>query len=267
LKYTIKFLNDNKLENNDMEDEAYKSIYNFIKFNPEIAGIMVVNNNGGYISDVMNKVSRDSLTNEEWYSKACSRPENIHLFTKPIGRNIDNIFRYSADEVFSMSKAVIDQSTGERKGVILIDIKLDAGPYSGLSNIVLQRVMFSVTGVYNIPNLRVRGRSFATNNVISGGFRGFGGPQGFFAIEMHMENIADKLGIDSLELKKQYLLKKGDTSSTGGLLKYDIKLEEIINKIEANYNYKKSKEINKDIKPVLALVFIRMTNKAKFRIR
>lgn len=126
-----------------------------------------------------------------------------------------------------------------------IDIKLDAGPYSGLSNIVLQRVMFSVTGVYNIPNLRVRGRTFATNNIISGGFRGFGGPQGFFAIEMHMENIAEKLGIDSLQLKKQYLLKKGDTSSTGGLLKYDIKLEEIINKIQGNYYYKKTKEINK----------------------
>ncbi|MDR3596238.1 sensor histidine kinase [Clostridium sp.] len=122
----LKFLKNNKFKNDDLEDDAYKSIYNFIKFNPEIAGIMIVNSNGGYISDVMNKVSRDSLTNEEWYSKACNEPENIHLFTKPIGRNIDNIFRYSADEVFSMSKAVIDSSTKEIKGVILIDIKLDA---------------------------------------------------------------------------------------------------------------------------------------------
>lgn len=122
----LKFLKDNKFENDDIEDDAYKSIYNYTKFNSEIAGIMVVNSNGGYISDVMNKVSRDSLTNEEWYSKACNEPEYIHLFTKPIGRNIDNIFRYSADEVFSMSKAVIDSSTKEIKGVILIDIKLDA---------------------------------------------------------------------------------------------------------------------------------------------
>ncbi|MDR3597035.1 sensor histidine kinase [Clostridium sp.] len=122
----LKFLKDNKLKNDDIEDDAYKSIYNFTKFNPEIAGIMIVNCNGGYISDVMNKVSRDSLTDEEWYSKACNDPENIHLFTKPIGRNIDNIFRYSADEVFSISKAVIDSSTKEIKGVILIDIKLDA---------------------------------------------------------------------------------------------------------------------------------------------
>ena len=122
----LKFLNDNKLENNDLEDEAYKSIYNFVKFNRDIAGIMIVNSNGGYISDVMNKVSRDSLTTEDWYLKAYNNPENIQLFTKPIGRNIDNIFRYSADEVFSMSKAVVDSSTKEIKGVILIDIKLDA---------------------------------------------------------------------------------------------------------------------------------------------
>jgi two-component system, sensor histidine kinase YesM len=122
----LKFFNDNKLENNDLEDEAYKSIYNFVKFNREIAGIMIVNSNGGYISDVMNKVSRDSLTTEDWYLKAYNNPENIQLFTKPIGRNIDNIFRYSADEVFSMSKAVVDSSTKQIKGVILIDIKLDA---------------------------------------------------------------------------------------------------------------------------------------------
>ncbi len=122
----LKFLNDNKFENDDIEDEAYKSIYNFVKFNTEIAGIMIVNSNGGYISDVMNKVSRESLTNEEWYSKAYNDPERIHLFTKPTGRNIDNIFKYSADEVFSISKAVIDSSTNKIKGVILIDIKLDA---------------------------------------------------------------------------------------------------------------------------------------------
>lgn len=122
----LKFFNDNKLENNDLEDEAYKSIYNFVKFNRDIAGIMIVNRNGGYISDVMNRVSRDSLITEEWYSKAYNDPENIQVFTKPVGRNIDNIFRYSADEVFSMSKAVVDTSTKEIKGVILIDIKLDA---------------------------------------------------------------------------------------------------------------------------------------------
>ncbi|MBE6070665.1 MAG: HAMP domain-containing protein [Clostridium butyricum] len=121
----LTFLNDNHSENDNIEDAVYKSIYKFTKFNPEIAGIMVVNTNGGYISDVMNKVSRDSLINEEWYIKSIKDPNNMHLYTKPIGRNIDNIFKYSADEVFSMSKAIIDDKTKETTGVILIDIKLD----------------------------------------------------------------------------------------------------------------------------------------------
>lgn len=126
-----------------------------------------------------------------------------------------------------------------------IDIKIDGGAYAGLSPIVLQREMFSVTGVYNIPNLRVRGRAFITNNVITGAFRGFGGSQVFFAIEMHMENIADKLGIKSMDLKKKYFLKKGDTSSTKGLLKYDIKLDEIVTEIEKMSDYKNKYEKNK----------------------
>lgn len=121
----LNFFQENKDEEVSVDDEAYKSIYRFTKFNPEIAGIMIVNVKGGYVSDVMNKVSTDSLTNEQWYLKAYNEPKTIHLFTKPIGRNINNIFQYSADEVFSVSKAVIDPISKEIRGVILIDIKLD----------------------------------------------------------------------------------------------------------------------------------------------
>jgi len=42
-----------------------------------------------------------------------------------VGRNINNIFQYSADEVVSMSKAIIDKKTDKCIGVILIDMKLD----------------------------------------------------------------------------------------------------------------------------------------------
>lgn len=121
----LNFFQENKDEEVSIDDEAYKSIYRFTKFNPEIAGVMIVNVKGGYVSDVMNKVSKDSLTNEQWYLKAYNEPKTIHLFTKPIGRNINNIFQYSADEVFSVSKAVIDPISKDIKGVILIDIKLD----------------------------------------------------------------------------------------------------------------------------------------------
>ncbi len=124
-----------------------------------------------------------------------------------------------------------------------IDVLTDAGAYAGLSSVVLQRMVFSVPGVYNIENLKVRGRAYLTNNIVSGAFRGFGGPQAFFAIEMHMDNIAKHLLVDSMDLKKQHFIQTGDTSSTGGLFQYPIKLDEIAAEIDSLSGYSKKRQL------------------------
>lgn len=118
------------------------------------------------------------------------------------------------------------------------DVKLDVGAYMGLSSVVLQRLGFAVFGVYNIPNIHIRARAFKTNNVISGAFRGFGAPQANFAIESHMNHLAKLLDVNPMDFKRQYFLKKGDTSSTGGNLTSEIKLTEIIEKLEQLSNYR-----------------------------
>jgi len=120
-----------------------------------------------------------------------------------------------------------------------VDIKIDGGAYSGLSSIVLQRTMFAATGVYNVKNMEISGVALATNKVPSGGFRGFGAPQAFFALEMHMDYISKELGINALEFRKLNILKQGDTSSTGGVLREHIMLPEIIETIENMSDYKK----------------------------
>lgn len=122
-----------------------------------------------------------------------------------------------------------------------VDIRIDAGAYAGLSGVVLQRMMFSCGGVYDVPNLKVTGKAFATNNVVSGAFRGFGGPQVFFAIETHMENIADALNLDAMEFKRRHFLHKGDTSSTGGLFHNEIKLDEIASALERMSGYSRKR--------------------------
>lgn len=132
-----------------------------------------------------------------------------------------------------------------------IEIKLEGGAYSGLSDSVLKRAIFSAAGVYNIKNLRVRGKAVATNKVVSSALRGFGGPQACFAIEMHMANIAKKLGIDPLELKKKYILRNGDTSSTGGVFLGNIVLDKMIEEVEKISEYKKRRKKNKDKKDKL----------------
>lgn len=119
-----------------------------------------------------------------------------------------------------------------------VDIKLDGGAYCGLSNIVLQRSIFEASGVYDIKNIKVRGRVFKTNNIVSGAYRGFGAPQTIFAIEMFMEYIADKVKIDPIEFKKKNYVRKGDKSSTGGTFKENVPIDKITETIEKSSNYK-----------------------------
>ncbi len=127
-------------------------------------------------------------------------------------------------------------SSGEITG-IKIDSTLDGGAYDGLSTVVLQRSLICATGVYNIPNLSVKGRAVITNTVPTGAFRGFGAPQSFFAIETHMNHLAKKLNADPLEFKRRYLVRMGDSTPTGGKFHDPIILEQIIAKADEISGY------------------------------
>ena len=120
------YLSQNARENSpDRENAAYDAVLSASNIHPEIAGIMVVNPYDIYVSNVMNRISSEPLIQENWYTQAVGSSGKVQLFSKPIGRNINNIFQYSADDVVSISKAVIDKKSGQCTGVILIDMKLD----------------------------------------------------------------------------------------------------------------------------------------------
>ncbi len=122
-----------------------------------------------------------------------------------------------------------------------VDVRLDGGAYAGLSSVVLQRAMFAAAGVYNVENLRVSGKVLATNTVPTGAFRGFGAPQAFFAIEMHMEQIARELGLDPLDFKMAHVYQKGDRTATMGLMRQEIKLPEIVARLEEMSGYRRKR--------------------------
>ena len=134
-------------------------------------------------------------------------------------------------------KVVLDENNNI--SALDIDVIFNAGAYNGLSPVVLQRGIFSATGVYNIPHLSVHGRNFMTNSVPSGAYRGFGAPQTIFAIEMLFNNIAKKLNIEPLEYKHRHLLKKNDPTCTGGQIRDEVKLKEIIAQVTKNSDYYK----------------------------
>lgn len=112
-------------ESEELDSEVKRILKTYTKIHPEVSGILVVNDHNMYISNVMQRISRDPLTDEIWYKRALASPKTMQLFSKPIGRNIKTNLNYSADDVVSITKAVIDPVTGKRLGVILIDLKLD----------------------------------------------------------------------------------------------------------------------------------------------
>ena len=115
--------------------------------------------------------------------------------------------------------AIVRHRTGVKKDGRLtameIDVVLDGGAYATLSAVVLSRGMIHASGPYRCDHVRARGRATMTNTPPNGAFRGFGAPQTQFAIEAHMDVIADRLGIDPLRLRERNALRPGDTTATG----------------------------------------------------
>lgn len=95
-------------------------------------------------------------------------------------------------------------------------VSLDAGAYIGLSGVVLQRAMLAASGAYVFEHMLVSGDVYQTCTVPTGAFRGFGAPQMIFAIEMFIQEIARKTGQNEVVMRKKYLAKQGDMTSTSG---------------------------------------------------
>jgi len=82
-----------------------------------------------------------------------------------------------------------------------IELLSNGGAYADLSIAILERALFHAENIYNIPDIRIRGRACRTNLPPNTAFRGFGAPQGIFVIENIMESLAVKTGLDPFEIR------------------------------------------------------------------
>ena len=114
-----------------------------------------------------------------------------------------------------------------REGKLLaadIEFCLDGGAYSTLSSTVLSRATIHSGGAYTWPNIRVKSKAYATNTPPHGAFRGFGAPQALFATERHMDRVAKAVGLTPEEFRRRNLLRTGETTSTGQVVRQQIDL-------------------------------------------
>ena len=81
------------------------------------------------------------------------------------------------------------------------DWSVDHGPYSEFGDLLTLRGAQFIGAGYDIPAIRGKGRTVCTNHAWGSAFRGYGGPESEFPSEVLMDELAEKLGMDPLELR------------------------------------------------------------------
>jgi CO/xanthine dehydrogenase Mo-binding subunit len=138
-------------------------------------------------------------------------------------------------------KFIMHYKTGARAdGTLLaseITLYADTGAYASVGPLVTMRATVHATGPYVIPNVKTDGYCVYTNNTVAGSFRGFGQPQTAFAAESQIDEIAERLGINPLEMRMKNLLRPGLITATGQTLDSSVGLQECLELVAAKIGW------------------------------
>lgn len=98
------------------------------------------------------------------------------------------------------------------------DFTINNGVYQILGIVIGMRSLLMLSGAYNIPNVNALANLVYTNNSAGGAARGAGPPQVAFALESALDMLAEKLGMDPLEIRMKNVLAPGQSVSTGEIM-------------------------------------------------
>jgi xanthine dehydrogenase large subunit len=108
-----------------------------------------------------------------------------------------------------------------------------------LSGPINDRALFHADNCYWLPDVALHSYRCRTNTVSDTAFRGFGGPQGMFAIEMVVDEIARALGKDPLDVRRVNLYGTGERNvAPYGMTVEDNVAPEIVARLEATSRYR-----------------------------
>jgi len=125
---------------------------------------------------------------------------------------------FSRAEEFRSSRSrhpqILHMKTGvKRDGTIVANsmtVLANTGAYGTHALTVQSNTGSKSLPLYPCPNIRFEAEIVYTNLPPPGAFRGYGVPQGFFALESHVDEIARQLGMDALEFRRKNWIKAGD---------------------------------------------------------
>lgn len=122
----IDFLRKDENRETVNQYEIEQFLQAFTTVNPEIAGILLIDNKGNYISNELYPRNIHSLIEEGWYRKAIENNGIFKIIGHPADRSVKSHVNYTNNEIVSGVRAIMDPERQTVMGVILIDLKLRA---------------------------------------------------------------------------------------------------------------------------------------------
>jgi 4-hydroxybenzoyl-CoA reductase alpha subunit len=154
-------------------------------------------------------------------SKVCEDEGICAFLARKAGKPVKITF--TREEEFATTRVrhpmTIDLKTGvKRDGTIVARearIITENGAYNHMGPAVSGVAGAIIASLYRVPNVRYEILTVYTNKHFGGPFRGYGNPQATFAIESQLDEIAERLGIDPLEIRVRNANLPGDVTPVG----------------------------------------------------
>ncbi|SEK54810.1 xanthine dehydrogenase, molybdenum binding subunit apoprotein [Roseateles sp. YR242] len=118
-----------------------------------------------------------------------------------------------------------------------IDLISNCGHSADLSAPVMTRALCHFDNAYWLPHVAMHGYCARTNTQSNTAFRGFGGPQGALAIEMIMDGIARRLGLDALLVRQRNFYRDGQDMTPYGQQVEDNLLQPLTDRLVDTSSY------------------------------
>src|SRR5680860_1572933 len=145
-------------------------------------------------------------------------------FAKELGRPVK--FVYDRDEVFQSTRQrhpmYLTVKTGVNKDGEIVAQKItahaDGGAYNSTPPLMITLSCFFIMIPYRLENLSYEGYHVYTNKPVGGAMRGHGIPQARFAIERQLDLIAERIGMDPVDIRVRNAIKEGEEHPAGFII-------------------------------------------------
>lgn len=128
-----------------------------------------------------------------------------------------------------------------KEGIIkAVETKIiaDGGAYCSVTPWVTWRSTVQCCGPYQVENVKCDTYGVYTNNVFTGAMRGFGSPQMNLVIEQMIEIIAQRCGLNSIEVRRKNMVRQNSITITGQKLdEHVVSLEQVMDTVLTESDY------------------------------